>query len=132
METEADSLQEDRVTAVHQPQPKAQIRPSPSDKVPVSQFLERASQLLDAAESASARGEACSGLTVLIGHDGALSLIAQNDWPLDSLAEDRCSRTAYRVSESSGQLSVEGREGSRRCLLASTNTAATARLLLGR
>ena len=96
----------------------------------MNHFIERASQLLDSAESASARGEACSELTVLIGHDGALNLIAHSDWSLDALALNRGAKAAYRITTSGGRLSVEGRQGPHRCLLESTTPSATARLLL--
>ena len=67
--------------------PRLKFAPPHPIWFPVNQFIERASQLLDAAEAASARSEACSGMTVLIGHDGAIRLIAQSlDWPLASLA----------------------------------------------
>jgi len=46
----------------------------------VSRFAERAHQILDAAEAA-ARGEACSEMTILIGQDGGIHMIANSDCP---------------------------------------------------
>lgn len=72
-------------------------------------------------------------MTVLIGHDGAIRLLAQCDWPLSSLLADRGARAAYRVTTSSaGRLRVEGRQDHHRCLVESTTPVETARLLLGR
>jgi hypothetical protein len=83
----------------------------------VNRFAEHAQSLLDAALAALERGEACQEMTVLIGRDGALQMCAGSDWPLDSLMLDRGARTGYRVSPRRGSVRVEGREGSRRCLL---------------
>jgi hypothetical protein len=78
-------------------------------------FAQRAQELLEAAVS----GPAVSEMTVLIGHDGAIQLCADSDWPLDSLARERGARSAYRVSSSKGGVRVEGREGLRTCVLES-------------
>jgi hypothetical protein len=85
---------------------------------------------MEAAESASSRGETCSEMTILIGQDGAIRMIAESDWPLDSLAWHHGAQSAYRVSERGGAVRVEGREGSRTCLMQSTAPAETARRLL--
>jgi hypothetical protein len=96
----------------------------------VSRFAEDALGILDAAESASARGAACSEMTILIGRDGAIRMVADSDWPLDSLASHHGAQTAYRVSERSGSVRVEGREGARTCLLEAAKPSHTARILL--
>jgi len=92
----------------------------------VSSFTERAQQLLDTAAS----GESGSEMTILIGWDGAIRLCADSDWPLDSLALEHGARAAYRVSHRSGSVRVEGREGSRTCVLETTTAAHTAHLVL--
>ena len=97
----------------------------------MSQFTEHIQQLLDAAQSAAAGGEICSEMTILIGQDQGIHMIANSDWPLDSLALDRGARAAYRVTGSNGNIRVEGREGSRHCVMEATPPARTARLLLG-
>src|SRR4029077_2241272 len=101
------------------------------DKSSVSLFSEHASRILDAAETAAARGEACSELSILIGPEGGLHIISESDWPLDSLAWHHGARMAYRVSQRDGAVRVEGRDGSRTCLLESESAAKTARLMLG-
>jgi hypothetical protein len=83
--------------------------------------------ILDAAESAGS----CSHTTILIGHDGHIEMFADSDWPLDSLSWHHGAKTAYRVSEQHGSVKVEGREGSRTCLLESAKPAQIARFLLG-
>ena len=89
------------------------------DKLHVSRFAEHAHQILDAAEAAAARGETCSEMTILIGQDGGIHMIANSDWPLDSLAFHHGARAVYRVVERNGKLTVEAREGRRCCVLES-------------
>jgi hypothetical protein len=97
----------------------------------VSLFAEHVQQLLDAAQSASGQGETCSDMTILIGQDNGIHMIAGSDWPLDSLALDRGAKAAYRISGLDGTIRVEGREGLRRCIMETASPARTARLLLG-
>lgn len=78
-------------------------------------FAQRAQELLEAA----VRGPMVSEMTVLIGHDGAIALCADSDWPLESLARERGARSAFRVSAGRGGVRVEGREGLLRCVLES-------------
>jgi hypothetical protein len=96
----------------------------------VSGFTQRAEQLLEAAEAAVARGESCSHVTMLIAHDGGIRMLAESDWPLDSLARQHGARAVYRVSENKGAVRVEAREGSRTCVMESLPGAALARMLL--
>jgi hypothetical protein len=81
------------------------------------QFAEQAQSLMDAALEALNRGESCQEMTVLIGSDGRIQICADSDWPLDSLMLDRGARTGYRVTPRRGSVRVEGRQGSRRCML---------------
>jgi hypothetical protein len=97
----------------------------------VSRFADNAQNILDAAESAAGRGESCSEMTILIGREGGIHMVADSDWPLDSLACHHGAQTAYRVSQHRGSVRVEGREGSRTCVFESASPAHTARLLLG-
>jgi len=92
---------------------------------------EHAREIMDAAESASRQGEACSEMTILIGPQGNIRMVADSDWPLDSLVWHHGAQSAYRVSERTGSIRVEGRDGTRRCLLESAAPSHIARLLLG-
>jgi hypothetical protein len=92
----------------------------------VSRFAEQAEDILRAAESAGSP----SDLTILVGQDG-IRMIADSDWPLDSLLWHHGAKTAYRVSERAGSVRVEGREGGMRCVMESAKPAQIARLLLG-
>jgi len=85
---------------------------------------------MEAAEAAAARGENCTEMTILIGQDGGIQMLAESDWPLDSLACHHGARAVYRVSERRGSVRVEGREGSRTCVMESRSPAETARLML--
>ena len=94
-------------------------------------FAQQAQGILEAAASASARGQACSEMTILIGSNGAIEMISNSDWPLESLARERGAKSVYRVTERSGKVRVEAREGACSCVLESNTTARVARLLLG-
>ena len=95
--------------------------------------MEHAREILEAAESASSQGQLCSEMTILIGQDGAIRMLADSDWPLDSLAWYHGAKSSYRVSQRYGSVRVEGREGLRTCLMQSVSPAETARrLLIGR
>ena len=94
----------------------------------MSRFAEDAQNILDAAESAGSP----SDMTILLGPDG-IRMIADSDWPLDSLLRHHGVQTAYRVSERRGSVRVEGRDGyTRRCVLESVNHSETARRMLNR
>lgn len=94
-------------------------------------LAEQARNILDAAESASRSGQVCTEMTILIGPEGHIRMVADSDWPLESLARHHGAQSAYRVSEETGRIRVEGRDGMRRCLLESSSPARVARLLLG-
>ena len=94
-------------------------------------LAEQARNILDAAESASRSGQVCTEMTILIGPEGHIRMVADSDWPLESLARHHGAQSAYRVSEETGRIRVEGRDGMRRCVLESAAPARIARLLLG-
>ena len=94
-------------------------------------LADHAREIMDAAESASRQGQVCSEMTILIGPQGSIRMVADSDWPLDSLVWHHGAQSAYRVSERTGSIRVEGRDGTRRCLLESSSPARVARFLLG-
>lgn len=96
----------------------------------MSRFVENAVSLLDAAESALESGNTPSDFTILITSEGAIRMIAESDWPLDSLQAHHGARMVYRVSEKNAKVRVEGREGSRTCLFETPTPRDAARLLL--
>jgi hypothetical protein len=95
----------------------------------VSRFAQHAQNILDAAESAESHSSMTPAMTILLGPNG-IHMIVDSDWPLDSLLSHHGAETAYRVTEQRGSVRVEGREGSRSCVLQSVSPAQTARLLL--
>jgi hypothetical protein len=96
-----------------------------------SRFAQRAAELLETAASAAARGEAFSEMTVLVDQRGGLRLIANSDWPLDSLAMHHGARSAYRVARDSTGIRVVAQESGRTCVMESRDPGRVARLLLG-
>ena len=89
-------------------------------------------QLLEAAESAAQSGHAPSDLTILISPEGGIHMVAESDWPLDSLQLHHGARMAYRVSQTAANVRVEGRAGSRTCVFETAKPERAAHLLLQR
>jgi hypothetical protein len=96
----------------------------------VSRFLDNAAQILDAAESALQSGHTPTDMTILITAEGAIRMVADSDWPLDSLQSHHGAKMAYRVSQNASVVRVEGRADSRTCLFETLKPERAARLLL--
>lgn len=79
----------------------------------MSRFAENAAKIFEAAESASRSGHRLSAMTVLIGAGGGIRMIADSDWPLESLRSHHGAEMAFRVSEDQSGFAVEGRSGTR-------------------
>ncbi len=94
----------------------------------MNRFAQHAQNILEAAESAGSNS-GTTQMTILLGPNG-IHMIADSDWPLDSLLQHHGAETAYRVSGHRGSMRVEGREGSRICVLESVSPSRTAKLLL--
>lgn len=55
--------------------------------------------------------------SILVGDDGAIRMIADADWPLDSLRAHHGARAAYRVQRGPQGVRVEARNEGASCLL---------------
>jgi hypothetical protein len=96
----------------------------------VSRFLENAENLLSAAENALSAGHTPSDMTILISPEGGIRLVADSDWPLDSLQAHRGAKAAYRISQQGERVRIDGREGSRTCRFESEPPSRAFRSLL--
>jgi len=96
----------------------------------VSRFVDTAVEILETAESVLRAGQTPSEVSILVSAEGAIHIVADSDWPLDSLQREHGARSAYRVSPASGRVAVDGREGSRTCHFEVSTPARTARFLL--
>ena len=96
----------------------------------MSRFLNNALQILDAAESAIQSGHTPTDMTILITAEGGIRMVADSDWPLESLQIQHGAKMAYRVSQSASLVRVEGRADSRTCLFETVKPERAARLLL--
>ena len=97
----------------------------------VSRFLENAASIFEAAETASAAGHDLSDMAILIGAEGGIRMIADSDWPLDSLELHHGAQMAFRVSRRETSVRLEGRSGAKSCVLESARPEQIARVLLG-
>ena len=98
----------------------------------MSRFLDNAEQILEAAESAVQTGHTPTDMTILITAQGGIHMVADSDWPLESLQLQHGAKMAYRVSQSASVVRVEGRADSRTCLFETAKPERAARLLLNR
>jgi hypothetical protein len=97
----------------------------------VSQFLENAREIFEAAETSAAVGHTPSEYTILIGSaQGGIHMIANSDWSLGALQREHGAQLAYRVSNVDGRIIVDGREGQRSCHMEATSAAKSAQFLL--
>ena len=98
----------------------------------MSRFVDNAVEIFNAAESALQAGQTPADMTILISAEGGIRMVADSDWPLDSLQAHHGARMAYRVSQRASIVRVEGRAGSRTCLFETAKPERAARLLLNR
>jgi len=96
----------------------------------VSRFIANAVEILAAAENTIHAGSMPSDLTILISAEGGIHMVADADWPLESLRQFHGSTAAYRVRPLEGKVRVEGRTGSQTCFFETEQPANAARLLL--
>ena len=92
--------------------------------------MDNAMRIMDAAESAVQSGHTPTDMTILITAEGGIRMVADSDWPLDSLQSHHGAKMAYRVSQSASVVRVEGRADSRTCLFETAKPERAARLLL--
>ena len=90
-------------------------------------FLTNAESILATAES----NPDGTNWTILTGAPGGIRMIANSDWPLDSLQVDSGADAVYRIHRHAGQVTVEGRSAHQSCALRSDPPARIARFLLG-
>lgn len=96
----------------------------------MSRFYDNAVRILDTAESAAKAGHTPSEMTILITPEGGIRMVADSDWPLDSLQAHHGAKMVYRVSQRASTVRVEGRADSRTCLFETAKPERAARLLL--
>jgi hypothetical protein len=96
----------------------------------VSQFIENAREIFEAAEKSAAAGISSSDYTILVGARGGIHMIANSDWSLGALQQEHGAQLAYRVSQANGRVMVDGRDGQRTCHMEGQSASKTAQFLL--
>ena len=96
----------------------------------MDRFLDNAARILAGGQSAVQAGCSGSAWTVLITREGGIRMVADSDWPLESLARESGADMAYRVSVNGSRINVDGLSHGRRCALQSEPPAAAFRRLL--
>ncbi len=101
-----------------------------AEEVHVNAFWENAERILDAAVAVARAGQATETMTVLIGSEGGIQIIAGSDWPLDRLAKERGALAAYQVEHRGNTIAVRGCQGESSCRLETPRPSSAARRLL--
>ena len=96
----------------------------------MERFTDNAANIFEAAETAMRAGHELSNMTIVIGREGSIRLIAESDWPLDTLQAHHGAQMVYRVRQQDETLRLEGRAGSRTCSFESEKLNGAARRLL--
>lgn len=96
----------------------------------MDRFLTNAARILEGGRSAVQADHRGSAWTVLIGREGGIRMVADSDWPLDSLAREHGSAMAYRVEINGSHVRVDGISGGRRCALETEAPSAAFRRLV--
>jgi len=96
----------------------------------VSRFIANAVEILEAAENTMTAGSVPSDITILISAEGGIHMVADSDWPLESLRQFHGVSAAYRVRPVQDRVEVEGRSATQTCHFESEKPATAARFLL--
>ena len=96
----------------------------------MSRFLDNAESILATAESVREGGPVEPDWTILYVPEEGIRMLAGNDWPLESLQAHYGAQMVYRIQQQESTVKVEGRAGSRACLLESAKPNGVARRLL--
>ena len=97
----------------------------------MSQFIENAREIFEAAENSVVAGYASAEYTILLGSaHGGIHMIANSDWSLGALQQAHGAQLAYRVSQVDGRVMVDGRDGQRTCHMEAISPNKTAQFLL--
>ena len=96
----------------------------------MGRFLDNAESILQTAESVREGGPIEADWTILFIPEEGIRMVAGNDWPLESLQAHYGAQMVYRVQQQESIVKVEGRAGSRACLLESAKPNWVARRLL--
>lgn len=95
----------------------------------MGRFVDNFEQILEVAESAGARGHDSPEWSILISPRGAIQMVADSDWSLESLQAERRAGMAFRVSRQGDRVRLTGRAGARTCLFDAGKPNGVARLL---
>ena len=96
----------------------------------VNGFLANATNIFEAAQNLMNSGERPSDYTIVMGAQGGVTMIADSDWPLDSLIRERGAGMAYRIKPGTDRVSVDGADGTSTCHFEAMSPMDKARFVL--
>jgi hypothetical protein len=94
----------------------------------VTRFLQNAQEILNVATAAA--GDDCD-LALVLDRQGAIRVVSDPGWQLDSLGDHYGADTVYRVRRSGSRVRIEGANGPDRCVLDAQAKCAPASPLCG-
>jgi hypothetical protein len=100
----------------------------------VSRFLDHAARILDAAQrvnATAAQDTEFAQMTILIGHEGHVHVVAGEAGALDRLQAEHGATMAFRVTHGAESVALEGREGGRKYTFTAEKQETVTRALLG-
>jgi hypothetical protein len=100
------------------------------DKSLVTDLLRNAERIFETAASAEGAELESGTLAILIGQDGAIRMVMDTDWSLESLQAHHGASAAYKVTRTAAQVRVEGKSRTNSCVLESEPPAAVAKRML--
>jgi hypothetical protein len=96
----------------------------------VNGFIDNGARIFEAAQNVMNTGEMPSDYTIVMGAQGGITMIADSDWPLDSLLREHGAGMAYRVKPGKDRVSVDGQDGNSSCHFEAVSPAQAAVFML--
>ena len=93
-------------------------------------FVDNGAKIFEAAQNVMNSGESVSDYTIVMGAQGGVTMLADSDWPLDSLLREHGAGMAYRIKPGTDRVTVEGMDGSNRCHFEALSAREKARFVL--
>lgn len=107
-----------------------EIPPGHSRYCCVNGFIDNGAKIFEAAQNVMNSGESPSDYTIVMGAEGGITMLADSDWPLDSLLREYGAGMAYRIKPGQGGVSVDGADGNSSCHFETMSAREKARFVL--
>ena len=93
-------------------------------------LIDNGAKIFEAAQNVMNTGERPSDYTIVMGAHGGITMLADSDWPLDSLLREHGAGMAYRIKPGTDRVSVDGVDGNSSCHFEALSPKEKARFVL--